>query len=107
MYSFPGFRARVTLKPHLEDTKGYTVRLECRQKKRFISSVIQRYKGSGIPDAQGHNFIYPRAEIWLILCTTNPEEPKKIRSRIFTSSWSFGLLNERVRKIVAYQQIQL
>src|SRR5450759_2625162 len=33
----PGFRARATLKPHPEDTEGYIVTLERRQKKTVCS----------------------------------------------------------------------
>ena len=37
LYKFPGFRARATLKPHPEDTEGYIVTLERRQKKTVCS----------------------------------------------------------------------
>ena len=41
LYSYPGFRARATLKPHLEDRAGYIVTLERRQKKLFVQVVEQ------------------------------------------------------------------
>ena len=46
VYSFPGFRARATLKPHPEDTNGYIVRLERRQKKQSVPAVAQRGQDS-------------------------------------------------------------
>jgi len=44
LYSFPGFRAVATLKPHPEDPKEYIVRLERRQKKRSVPAAVQRYQ---------------------------------------------------------------
>ena len=46
VYGFPGFRARATLKPHPEDTNGYIVRLERRQKKQSVPAVAQRGQDS-------------------------------------------------------------
>jgi hypothetical protein len=43
LYSFPGFRARATLKPHATDPEGRIVTLERRQKKRFVPAAAQRY----------------------------------------------------------------
>lgn len=47
IYSFPGFRARATLKTHPDDPDGRTVRLERRQKKRFASAVAHKYQRIG------------------------------------------------------------
>ena len=44
IYSFPGFRARATLKPHPKDPDGSIVRLERRQKKRFALAADWRYQ---------------------------------------------------------------
>ena len=44
IYSFPGFRARATLKPHPKDPNGCIVRLERRQKKRSALAVVGRYQ---------------------------------------------------------------
>ncbi len=43
MYSFPRFRARSTLTPHPEDPKGYIIRVERRQKKRFVPVAAKQY----------------------------------------------------------------
>ncbi len=43
IYSFPGFRARATLKPHPNDPGGRIVKLERRQKKRSVPSAAQQY----------------------------------------------------------------
>lgn len=47
LYSFPGFRARATLKPHPKDSEGRIVRLERRQKKQSASFVVDRYQAFG------------------------------------------------------------
>ena len=44
IYSFPGFRARATLKPHPKDPDGWIVRLERRQKKRSALAADRRYQ---------------------------------------------------------------
>jgi len=43
LYSFPGFRARGTLRPHPEDSGGYIVTLERRQKKRSVRDAARSY----------------------------------------------------------------
>jgi len=43
LYSLPGFRALSTLKPHPEDTNGYIVRLERRQKKQSVPVAAKQY----------------------------------------------------------------
>jgi hypothetical protein len=48
LYSFPGFRARATLKPHPEDSGGYIVTLERRQKKRSVPDAARSYPVSEI-----------------------------------------------------------
>ena len=44
VYSFPGFRARATLKPHPKDPDGRIVRLERRQKKQSVLAVVRLYQ---------------------------------------------------------------
>ena len=44
IYSFPGFRARATLKPHPKDPQGRIVRLERRQKKQSARVAVQPYQ---------------------------------------------------------------
>ena len=44
VYSFPGFRARATLKPHPKDLNGRIVRLERRQKKQSVLAAVRRYQ---------------------------------------------------------------
>ena len=41
LYNFPGFRARATLRPHPDDSQGYIITLERRQKKLFVPAVAQ------------------------------------------------------------------
>ena len=48
LYTFPGFRARATLKPHPEDPEGRIVILERRQKKRSGPDAGQRHQAIGI-----------------------------------------------------------
>jgi hypothetical protein len=43
LYSFSGFRARATLRPHPEDSGGYIVTLERRQKKRSVPDAAKGY----------------------------------------------------------------
>jgi hypothetical protein len=50
LYSFPGFRARATLKPHATDPEGRIVTLERRQKKRFVPAAAKRYAAFGIAE---------------------------------------------------------
>jgi len=50
LYSFPGFRARTTLKPHATDPEGRIVTLERRQKKRFVPAAAKRYAAFGIAE---------------------------------------------------------
>jgi len=48
LYIFPGFRARSTLKSHPEDTNGYIISLERRQKKQLVHVVAQSHQAFGI-----------------------------------------------------------
>ncbi len=50
LYSFPGFRARATLKPHAADSDGRIVTLERRQKKQFVLAVAQQCAAFGIAE---------------------------------------------------------
>ena len=65
LYKFPGFRARATLKPHPEDTEGYIVTLERRQKKLFVPAAVQRHQAIGTVELIG-------CETWM------PEQPASI-----------------------------
>jgi hypothetical protein len=42
LYSHPGFRAQSTLTPHPRDPKGYIVKLQRRQKKRFVPAAVKQ-----------------------------------------------------------------
>jgi hypothetical protein len=44
IYSFPGFRARARLKPHLKDPGGRIVRLERRQKKLSALDAVGQFQ---------------------------------------------------------------
>lgn len=67
LYKFPGFRARTTLKQHPEDTEGYIVTLERRQKKPFVPAAAQLHQGI----VTGELILY---ETWM------PEQPASILS---------------------------
>ena len=47
LYRFEGFRARATMKPHPEDSNGWIITLDRRQKKQFVQRVAQRYSVLG------------------------------------------------------------
>jgi hypothetical protein len=67
LYKFTGFRARATLKPHSEDTGGYIVTLERRQKKLSVPAVAKRHQAIVIGE--------------LMLCETwTPGQPASILS---------------------------
>ena len=67
LYKFPGFRARSALKPHPEDTEGYIVTLERRQKKLFVPAAAQRHQAIGTGERTG-------CGTWM------PEQPASILS---------------------------
>jgi hypothetical protein len=48
LYRFEGFRARATMQPHPEDSNGWIITLDRRQKKQFVQRVAQRYSVLGI-----------------------------------------------------------
>ena len=50
LYSFPGFRARATLKPPHEDPEGFIVKLERRQKKQSVQGAVNHCPVSGIEE---------------------------------------------------------
>jgi hypothetical protein len=58
LYSFLGFSAHATLKPHAKDPEGLIVTLERRQKKQFVPVAAQRYEVSGIAE-------FPWCGIWM------------------------------------------
>ena len=66
VYSFPGFRARATLKPHPEATKGYIVRLERRQKKRSVPAAAQRYQDSETVEFAWSEILMPEQPIYIL-----------------------------------------
>ena len=47
LYQFPGFRARATIKPHPEDSEGYIISLDRRQKKRSVPAAVRRHQPIG------------------------------------------------------------
>jgi hypothetical protein len=65
LYTFPGFRARATLKPHPEDPEGCIVILERRQKKRSVPAAVQRHQTIGTGELIG-------CETWM------PDQPASI-----------------------------
>jgi hypothetical protein len=67
LYNFPGFRACATLKPHPDDSQGYIITLERRQKKLFVPAVVQF-----------HQAIVTVGLIWCV--TWMPEQPTSILS---------------------------
>jgi hypothetical protein len=48
LYRFEGFRARATMKVHPEDSNGWIIVLDRRQKKRFAQPAGQRHTVFGI-----------------------------------------------------------
>ncbi len=58
LYQFEGFRARATMKPHPEDSNGWIIALDRRQKKQFAQRARQRYSVIGIEG-------YIRCGIWM------------------------------------------
>jgi hypothetical protein len=48
LYRFKGFRGRATIKPHPEDSNGWIITLDRRQKKQFVQHAAQRHPVSGI-----------------------------------------------------------
>jgi hypothetical protein len=67
VYSFPGFRARSTLKPNPKDPNGRIVRLERRQKKQSAHAVVGRHQAFGTDEP-----------MWY--ATWMPEQPEYILS---------------------------
>ena len=66
LYSFPGFRARATLKPHPEDPKGYIVRLERRQKKHSVPAAAQRCQDSETVELIWSEILMPEQAIYTL-----------------------------------------
>jgi hypothetical protein len=48
LYRFEGFRARATMKPHPEDSNGWIITLDRRQKKLSVQNVGQGHPVFGI-----------------------------------------------------------
>ena len=48
LYRFERFRGRATMKPHPEDSNGWVITLDRRQKKQFVQRVAQRHPVLGI-----------------------------------------------------------
>lgn len=44
LYRFEGFRARATMKPHPEDSNGWIIALDRRQKKQFVQRAGKRHQ---------------------------------------------------------------
>jgi len=79
LYSFPGFRARATLKPHPGDPGGYIVTLERRQKKRSVQDAAKKPQAIVIDEPIGY-------ETW------TPEQPA------FTLNSNTGAFPARIVK---------
>ena len=58
LYQFEGFRARATMKPHPEDSNGWIIALDRRQKKQSVQRAGQWYSVIGIEG-------YIRYGIWI------------------------------------------
>ncbi|MEI7591114.1 MAG: hypothetical protein WCJ49_07400 [Deltaproteobacteria bacterium] len=48
LYCNPGFRARATMKPHPENSNGWIITLDRRQKKQSVQFAVQRHVVFGI-----------------------------------------------------------
>jgi hypothetical protein len=48
LYRFPGFRPLSRLLPHPQDSKGYVLKLQRRQKKQYVLSVAKQFMGFGL-----------------------------------------------------------
>lgn len=66
LYSFPGFRARSTLKPHPEDPKGYIVRLERRQKKRSVPVAAKQYSALETGEVIWFEIVMPEQATYIL-----------------------------------------
>jgi hypothetical protein len=66
IYSFPGFRARATLKPHPKDPDGRIVKLERRQKKRFALAVDMLYRAFGTDALTWSEILMPVQPIYTL-----------------------------------------
>jgi hypothetical protein len=53
LYRFPGFRPLSRLLPNPQDTKGYVLRLQRRQKKQYVLSVAKQFMGFGLVASTG------------------------------------------------------
>jgi len=78
MSIFPGFRALSALKPELKNPKEYSVRLECRQKKRLVTHYDKRVSMLSNEWCSTSQIYLSKSENRVNLCTTNPEEPEFI-----------------------------
>ena len=58
LYRFEGFRARATMKPHPEDSNGWIITHDRRQKKQFVQGAGQQYSVIGIEG-------YTKYGIWM------------------------------------------
>jgi hypothetical protein len=71
LYRVEGFRARATMKHHPEDSNGWIISLERRQKKQSAQHAGQRRRGFGIAG-------FTKCGIWM------PEQ--------HTSTWSLNIV---------------
>ena len=70
IYSFPGFRARATLKPHPKDPDGRIVKLERRQKKRFALAVDRLFQAFGTDALTWSEILMPVQPIYTLNSNT-------------------------------------
>lgn len=79
LYSFPGFRARATLKPHPGDSGGYIVTLERRQKKRSVQDAASSYPVLGIDADTGFETSMPDQPVFTLNSSTGESSVRIVR----------------------------
>ena len=70
LYSFPGFRARATLKPNPKDPDGRIVRLERRQKNQSAQFVVGRYQALGTDEPMWYATWMPEQPEYILNSST-------------------------------------
>ena len=66
LYRFEGFRARATIKPHPDDSNGWVITLDRRQKKQFVQHAAQRYPVLGIDGCIGFGTWMPAPRTFIL-----------------------------------------
>jgi hypothetical protein len=70
IYSFPGFRARATLKPHHDDHEGFIVKLERRQKKQSVQDAVSHHPVSVIAELAWYEIRVPGQPVFILSSST-------------------------------------